>query len=341
MLLLQIINQTMMAAGLAEWTAYRGSIPKLNHDDEERNPDFLTSAAGSHLAGQVVTHTRTITARDGWKIPIRAYVRANQPPQAIVLFFHSGGFTSGSLETEDVSCRYIALGTPVVVVSVEYRLSPELQFPIPINDGLDVFHYVCNNVHEFIAATSPIDIVLSGTSSGGHLAAIISQHARSWLAAPENSKAAAHVTMAGILLRAPVTVNARDRAYIPPRWKEVHRSWDLMYKGAEHNRASMTYNHDSLGVPEDLITDPAAYPLWGDFAGLPRTYIQICGEDILRDDAVCYAEGLREAGVEVKETVYEDLPHIFWIHNHNLSVAKQAQQDCISGLRWLLGSVKE
>lgn len=51
------------------------------------------------------------------------------------------------------------------------------------------------------------------------------------------------------------------------------------------------------------------YPLWGDLKGLPRTYIQLCGVDILRDDGVCYAQALRDAGVEVQETLYEACCH--------------------------------
>lgn len=61
---------------------------------------------------------------------------------------------------------------------------------------------------------------------------------------------------------------------------------------------------DALGVPEAERTSPEAYPLWGTFEGLPRTYIQLCDVDILRDDGVCYAQGLRDAGVEVRQTFY-------------------------------------
>jgi hypothetical protein len=62
---------------------------------------------------------------------------------------------------------------------------------------------------------------------------------------------------------------------------------------------------DALGVPFNKLTSPDAYPLWSEFSGLPRTYIQICELDILRDDAVCYVRGLRDAGVEVRETLYK------------------------------------
>lgn len=61
---------------------------------------------------------------------------------------------------------------------------------------------------------------------------------------------------------------------------------------------------DSLGVPVNERISPDAYPLWGTLDGHPRTYIQICEMDILRDDAVCYARALLDAGVEVREMLY-------------------------------------
>lgn len=111
-----------------------------------------------------------------------------------------------------------------------------------------------------------------------------------------------------------------------------------------------------------MIRTADAYPLWGTLEGLPRTYIQLCEADILRDDGVCYAQGLREAGVEVRETLYkvgqrlsffyingstwylgipadhqQGLPHIFWVYGPELQVSKKAQDDAVSGLRWLMG----
>jgi hypothetical protein len=93
--------------------------------------------------------------------------------------------------------------------------------------------------------------------------------------------------------------------------------------------------------------------------------------DILRDDAVCYAQGLQDSGVEVHQTTYkvcmildisiepisgwlkikeksivpilsdrnimQSLPHIFWVYAQHLEVSKKAQKDCVHGLRWLLG----
>jgi acetyl esterase/lipase len=114
---------------------------------------------------------------------------------------------------------------------------------------------------------------------------------------------------------------------------------------------------DFLGVPITERTQPDAYPLWGRFDGLPKTYIQICDVDILRDDEVCYARALQSAGIEVRLSMYKvcywhlmlsfwkrgsnaqkSLPHIFWVYAPELDVSTQAQEDCVNGLGWLLSS---
>ncbi|KAL3453413.1 alpha/beta hydrolase fold-domain-containing protein [Aspergillus insuetus] len=362
-----------MTTPLYEWHTYKTETPKLLHDDPHRNPHFLSTRAGQSLRTGVVARGATIPARDGYQIPIRVYTpvtryergQEHQPGlgtggndrngedesvNGVVIFFHSGGFTGGGLETEDVSCRYMSLYTQTIVISIDYRLSPAYKYPVPVNDGIDAFEYIARHLFELLDLlpspelaysirnhiNTPVKLILSGTSSGGHLAAIISQHAREWLAEEENRGVAERVNIVGVLLRAPVTVDAGDEELIPLRWRWFHTSWWEGYEGADADRVSMRVNHDSLAVPAQLKTSPSAYPVWGTFTGLPRTYIQICELDILRDDAVCYAQGLREAGVEVREISYKDLPHIFWIYNHGLAVAKNAQMDCVDGLRWLL-----
>lgn len=92
-----------------EWTAYLQQNKNLSHDDaEERNIDFLSTQPGQRLRLEVETTDSTVPARDGYRIAIRIY-RALQTTcsNALVIFYHSGGFTGGSLETED--CAFLFL----------------------------------------------------------------------------------------------------------------------------------------------------------------------------------------------------------------------------------------
>ncbi|ODH46301.1 hypothetical protein GX48_07608 [Paracoccidioides brasiliensis] len=96
------------------------------------------------------------------------------------------------------------------------------------------------------------------------------------------------------------TVTAGDEVSIPIR----------IYDGNQSaNRPVVIFYRGGGLTGWDLDTedfDPLAHPLWGGLTSLPQTFIQICGIDILRDDAVCYATGLVDAGVDVQSKMYEE-----------------------------------
>lgn len=45
-----------------------------------------------------------------------------------------GGFILGDLELDDIKCRQICVNNKVVVVNIEYRLTPEHPFPRGLED---------------------------------------------------------------------------------------------------------------------------------------------------------------------------------------------------------------
>jgi len=73
-----------------------------------------------------------------------------------------------------------------------------------------------------------------------------------------------------------------------------------------------------------------------DLNGMPKHWIQVSTNDIYYSDGACYAEALREAGVDVELDVIEGWPHTFWLKAPYLERAVQAENDMIEGLRWLL-----
>lgn len=73
----------------------------LYHDDPERTKSFLSSPGGHALSTDVATFDARVPGADGHPIRIRVYTSdAKEGPLGLVIFFHSGGFTAGSLDTE-------------------------------------------------------------------------------------------------------------------------------------------------------------------------------------------------------------------------------------------------
>ena len=68
-------------------------------------------------------------------LPVRIYTPdAPAPRPVIVVFFHGGGFVICSVDTHDGLARRLANATGAVVVSVEYRLAPEVRCPASAED---------------------------------------------------------------------------------------------------------------------------------------------------------------------------------------------------------------
>ena len=85
-----------------------------------------------------------IPARDNYSIIVRSYRQSDLRDHRLptFIYLHGGGYVTGSLETDDVSCRAVAKQMPVMVLSVEYRLAPEHKFPVGFEDSFDVVKWV-------------------------------------------------------------------------------------------------------------------------------------------------------------------------------------------------------
>ena len=121
-------------------------------------------------------HPPGVSASDGLvaaadhDIPVRRYQFAGKTPQAIVIYYHGGGFVLGGLDSHDDICAEICAATGFEVLSADYRLAPEHLHPAAFEDALAVF--------EWVAATSALPIVLCGESAGGTLAAAVAHATR-------------------------------------------------------------------------------------------------------------------------------------------------------------------
>lgn len=85
-----------------------------------------------------------VPVRDGASIRLRSYRGTSHGDATLPLFLymHGGGYVTGGLETDDSTCRVIALKLPILVVSVEYRLAPEHKFPVGFEDCFDIVRWV-------------------------------------------------------------------------------------------------------------------------------------------------------------------------------------------------------
>jgi acetyl esterase len=122
-----------------------------------------------------------IPARDGANLPARLYapVTRDEAPAAglpVLLYLHGGGFTVGSVATHDQLCRQLAHLAGCMVVSLDYRLAPQFQFPVAHDDAWDALQWLA--AHAASLGADGSRMAVGGDSAGGTLAAACAIEAR-------------------------------------------------------------------------------------------------------------------------------------------------------------------
>jgi acetyl esterase len=247
----------------------------------------LTDALFGRPAPGVTWADREVPGRDG---PIR--VRVHRPPGArqplpVVMHFHGGGWTIGTLDGSDWICSHVARDARAVVVSVQYRLAPGHPYPAPVHDCYDATAWVAAHADELGGRGDRLAVM--GDSAGGNLAAVVCLMARDL-----DGPAIAHQALAY-----PATDLELDSPSIAEKPDEPILS-----------RADIeTFLRCYLGEHGDPA-DPYLSPLRADdLSGLPPALVQTAEHDPIKDDGFRYAEALRRAGVPVRYTEYLGQPH--------------------------------
>ena len=93
-----------------------------------------------------------------------------------IVYFHGGGWVVGSRNGHDILCRHLANTSGCRVFSVEYRLSPDFKFPVPLEDSYAATKFISDNSKELFV--DPKKIIVAGDSAGGNIAAVLAIMAR-------------------------------------------------------------------------------------------------------------------------------------------------------------------
>jgi acetyl esterase/lipase len=111
-------------------------------------------------------------------VKVRLYrPTSNVTSDAAVMFIHGGGFVMGNTEIYEGLMRRMTKMLNTLVISVDYRLAPEVKYPGGLEDVERALNHLVNNAATF--GVNPKKIVLMGDSAGGNLVAAVTQRLRS------------------------------------------------------------------------------------------------------------------------------------------------------------------
>lgn len=250
-----------------------------------------------------------IPARDGHRLAARLYAPAAAPGLPVLLYFHGGGFTIGSIATHDILCRELGRLAGCAVVSLEYRLAPEHRFPVAHEDAWDATRWL--SAHGKELGVDPSRLALGGDSGGGTLAAACALEARD-----------AGLPIALQLLFYP-GVAAWQRADSHRRYGEGLVLEQAHIEYFFRNYIDDAHREDWRFAPLDSADVDGVAPAWFGMAEC----------DPLFDDGLSYADKLRAAGVAVDLEIYRGVTHEFIKMGRMLPEARQAHADAAAALR--------
>jgi len=194
-------------------------------------------------------------------------------PERTVVYFHGGGYVSGSPPDRYLPMAgAVALAAQARVHAVDYRLAPEHRFPAAFEDCLAAYRWTVGH-----GGADPRTVAVLGDSAGGNLAVA-------------------------------VTAAARDENLPLPACVAVISPFaDLTFSGASLELRKQADPYVTRELLESMAADylggadpadPRCSSVFADLHDLPPLLIQVGEDEILFDDAVRIRDGARAAGVD-------------------------------------------
>jgi acetyl esterase/lipase len=292
-------------------------VPELNAEVLAQVRPFSSTPIEPLLEGRAIDRREvTVAGPDGTRIPLSIFSPAGSDritPAPCVYWMHGGGMVMGD--------RYSQIDIPLewlerfgaVVISVEYRLAPEVTGSTLVDDCYQGLLWVARHADEL--GVDPARIVVAGTSAGGGLTAGVTLLARD-LGTPA---IAAQVLICPMLDHRNTTTSSRQYAGGPSVWtREMN----------EFGWRSVLGERTDGDVP-DYVSPALAV----DLAGLPPTYIDAGTAEVFRDEDVDYATRIWAAGGQAELHIWAGGFHGFdalYPHARLSAAARRTRTDWLA-----------
>ena len=267
------------------------------------------------IGGPVMLGTTELEAQTiAGPVRIRVYdpgIAEGAKPAPALVYLHGGGWTLFSLDTHDRIMREYAARAGVMVVGVDYALSPEARFPVALEQVVAVVGWL--RLHGAGLGIDATRVALGGDSAGGNLS----------ICAALALRDAGHPDYVKALL---LIYPAFDKQCSEESLRRFGGP------GAVLTREEVEYFWSNYTGDNDVRDNPLACPLRARLEGLPPVCLTIPECDVLTEQSLDMAERMRAAGVAVSVTVYPGATHSFI---EAVSIAPLADRAIGDGARWL------
>lgn len=307
--------RAQLSAGMQDFidivSADYAKHPKMSglpFEDQRRIAELVRApwrAGGPQMQNIVEAHEPETGVR------VRVYDPGGPAAKPALIYLHGGGWTFFSLETHDRLMREYAARAQIVVIGVDYALSPEAKFPVALRQATAVVLWL--NRSGLNLGVQPDRLAIGGDSAGANLAMAASLLVRD---------AGKPDVLCALLLNYGVFhMFNSDEA-------------ERRFGGGAFmlNRDEMQTFWANYLTHAQEESNPLACPALADLRGLPPAFMTIPECDILSEQSVSLANQLKAAGVSVRAQLYPGATHSFL---EAVSIAPVADRALHDGAVWL------
>jgi acetyl esterase len=244
------------------------------------------------------------------QVPCRLYMPDQGETPPLLVYAHGGGFMQGSIPSWDHFLRDLVRQSGVAALSVDYRLSPEVKFPVAFEEIVAMLRLAAREGAGF--GIDPSRLAVGGDSAGANLA----------LAAALAMRDAGEKALRfQLLLYGCFTTDCESP------------SWQRFGQGAGLSQSQMRWIWETYLERPEQRSDWRAAPLGGNLAGVAPAYLIVGSLDPLLDDSNMLAARLKAAGVPHDLTVYQGINHGFIRYGRLIGTARRAIAECADALK--------
>jgi acetyl esterase/lipase len=224
----------------------------------------------------------------GYPVPVRIYHPDPDHDLPAMIFAHGGGHMAGSVSLYNLIARKLAAAGGRILISVDYRLSPECPYPSALTDIKNVIRHLFPTLERLgIAHTQ--QLAVAGDSGG----AAITASAVHQIAEEEG-----------------VRIDQQLLVYPSLDYTMSSESMETLGKGylLERERVGWLFDQYFQHDEDRRQASPLFMPLPANY---PKTLVVTAGFCPLRDVGFAYVDRLTGAGIDVENLHFPNMIHAF------------------------------
>ncbi|MEZ5498108.1 MAG: alpha/beta hydrolase [Steroidobacteraceae bacterium] len=220
--------------------------------------------------------------------PARIHTPIEGDLRGALLYLHGGGWTMFSINTHDRLMREYASRAQVIVVGLDYSLSPEARFPTALHDVIAAIDWLGRDGRRY--GIDPRQLAVGGDSAGANLA-----------------------IAAAIARRDAGTQDLKAMVLNYGAYATEFSAQSRRFDGPDYllNTAEMDYFWRNYARNAGDYTNPLFAPILANLTGLPPANLTFGCCDILAECNLAMADRLRAAGVPVLSNACRGATHSF------------------------------